>query len=352
MLVVLLFALCEMAAAANGAPESTASDAAPPSGPIDVEVLLATNRDLGPGGAPAEHFGSGRGALRFGTCTVRFSAIPGLAQISEKAPFYLPGETRSLIAFSENDEQAFWAEVAATVAAGRPLVLATHGYNEGFERACGRAAVIQRLWSDAGRLLLFTWPSDGDLLNYARDEADIAWSSVHLQHLIEGLVDRMGTGRLSVFAHSLGTRGVVNTLLRMGCHGPATPLLDQLVLAAPDIDAETFRGQLAGLVPLAQRITVYASDGDTPLKLSRELHGYPRLGEAGNDLVPMAGLEIVDVSAAGVYDVSGHLYHLYNPVVTEDMRRLLLEGYSAHDRPGLRPQVLTDGGGVWELAPR
>ena len=57
----------------------------------------------------------------------------------------------------------------------------------------------------------------------------------------------------------------------MGPDRTELPLVNQLVLLAPDYDSQTFVESLPRLLPLAARISVYASDNDAPLKLSRKV---------------------------------------------------------------------------------
>ena len=54
-----------------------------------------------------------------------------------------------------------------------------------------------------------------------------------------------------------------------------------------------------------------------------------RLGEAGAYLTVAPGVETIDVSAVPVFEVTGHLYHLYNPRAVADVVRLLRTGHSA-----------------------
>jgi esterase/lipase superfamily enzyme len=117
---------------------------------------------------------------------------------------------------------------------------------------------------------------------------------------------------------------------------------------APDFDAQTFVERLPALVPLTAGITLYASSNDTPLKASRQLHASPRLGEAGEFLTVAEGMQTVDVSPLGRYQVLGHEYFRFHPKAAADLAALLGEGRRAPERPGLRP-VHLNGLVYWEL---
>jgi esterase/lipase superfamily enzyme len=127
-------------------------------------------------------------------------------------------------------------------------------------------------------------------------------------------------------------------------HGD-TPLFNQVVLIAPDIDVGIFRQYLPLIRPLARNLTVYVSSNDNPLALSRQLHGYPRLGEAGSHLDGLSGIDIIDLSNIPVRSPSGHVYHLHQSLMTRDLDQLINEDKPAMQRANLR-QV---GKNRWQL---
>ena len=83
-------------------------------------------------------------------------------------------------------------------------------------------------------------------------------------------------------------------------------------------------------------MTVYVSANDSPLALSRQVHGYPRLGEQGEHLEGLTGIEIIDLSDIPRRAPSGHVYHLYQSLVTEDLDQLINENRPAAQRRNLK----------------
>jgi len=134
----------------------------------------------------------------------------------------------------------------------------------------------------------------------------------------------------------------------MAYRDSAASILNELVLIAPDIDTDIFRQELPLVRKTATRITVYASDNDKALKLSHEVHGYPRLGLAGEHLAVLDGVETIDISHVGTRRFSGHIYHLFNPDVIEDLTQLLHTGKPADQRPALET-VENNGLPYWRL---
>jgi esterase/lipase superfamily enzyme len=315
-----------------------------------VEVLYATNRARLEVAEPGKVFGGQRGEPAFGLCEVEFKPIPGVGGIAEKVPFYLPSESKALRIEEQVHEGAFWdrLRVAAAATTSGHVVVFIHGYSYDFERACDRAAEAQRVLADEATVLLFTWPSNGRPTDYASDATDLEWSVPFLMKVLRQVSDLVGAEQVQVLAHSLGSRGVVEAMLGLKSEGLSAKLLNQLVLLAPDLDAASFVDVVPELDPLAGGITLYASGNDTPLKFSRQLNGSPRLGQAGEFLTVIEGVETVDVTPAGRYQILGHEYFYYHPLVAADLAELVTTGSGAADRSVPRPRS-RDGLTYWEI---
>ena len=291
-----------------------------------MTVPFITNRNMLEDGDGHKYFDDGRGELHAGYCYATGAA--------ERADFK-PGRIE-LVATDDLLSQ-FGRN-------GENIVIYVHGYNIGFEKSCRRAATLQQNLRLDGRLLLFSWPADGNILHYARDTADLEWSVLHFEKLLDDLRQRLGPHRVDLIGHSLGARGLVATLVRLVAEGPDSPV-NELILLAPDIDSDLFRRDVQALRSVTRRITLYVSDQDRALRLSQELHGYPRLGEAGESLTVIDGIDTVDISEAKTNEASGHIYHIYSRGVTEDMRNIL--GTAAQD--SLYHRVRAPSNDHWEL---
>lgn len=312
-----------------------------------VGVPYLTNRTLEADGT----YGAGRGTPRFGSCEVQFVPIPLVAELASSVPFYLPGETKRLRTEEQADAAAFWDGLAA--AAGRTrtgsVVLFIHGYSNELERACRMAAEMQRVLDGESVVLLLSWPSSGRPLEYARDQAAVEWSVPWIAETIDRVSRLVGLERTHLVAHSLGTRGLIFALEWLGA--PPGQVASELVFLAPDFDAQAFTAHVPRLSPLVRAITVYASENDAPLRVSQQLHGLPRLGQGGELRTLVGGVETVDVTPAMRYQVLGHEYFYRHPLVLADLKRLLVTGARAAERPGLRPG-LQDGVAFWEILPQ
>lgn len=308
-----------------------------------MEFPYFTLRNRTGSAEPAEYYGGERSDLKAGVCQVEELDLGVLSPLANVAPNFLQEERLRVQNVQESEPAAVLDQLEAT-AKSRGPALYVHGYYIGFEKGCRRAVLLQRNADLEGRFLWFSWPSDGALAYYTHDEADIYWSLPDLADTIIELERRFGPGTVDVIGHSLGARGVVLALAEVANRNPDIRL-GHIVLLAPDVDFEIFERILPRIRRILGSMTVYATTGDRPLALSAQLHGYPRLGEAGNDVSGLAGIEVIDLSDLPSEGPTGHLYHIYSRAVGEDLRRLLNEDDRADARPNLFPQ----GENLWRL---
>ena len=323
---------------------AAAAEASAESGLLRTVPFLTLRNKTGSDKA-AEYFGGERNTLHAGICELARTPINSLKSIAEKAPFHIPDEIVKVDAIREFTVEDFWQRMEAT-ANGQSPVLYMHGFYISFDRGCRRALILKESLALEGRFALFSWPSDGTITNYTHDEADLYWSVYPLREVLADMINRFGTGNTNIVAHSLGTRGVMLALVLMAqAHKEDKPLLNQVVLIAPDIDVGIFKQYLPLIRPLVRNMTVYVSSNDSPLALSKQVHGYPRLGEAGEHLEGLTDIEIIDLSDIPVRAPSGHVYHLYQNLVTEDLDQLINQDKPAAQRTNLK-QV---GENLWRL---
>ena len=295
----------------------------------------------------SDYFGGRRGTVHTGYCDLSNTSLTLLKPIADNVPFYIPEDIVTLDVIRETELDVLWNDIKDS-SHGRMPILYTHGFYVDFERGCKRASLFQKSVGLAGRFLFFSWPSDGALLNYTYDEADLYWSVEPLRQTLLDMSRRFGKGNSNIVAHSLGTRGIFLALVMMAQSEQVNkPLFNQVVFMAPDIDAGIFKQYLPLIRPLMKNITIYVSDNDSPLALSRQVHGYPRLGEAGEHLDGLTEINIIDVSDLPVRYPSGHVYHLYHGSVVNDLAQLLNEGMSVSKRSNLK-QVSKN---YWRLQP-
>lgn len=308
-------------------------------------VPFLTNRERTGDDDPRRFYGEERGDYEAGYCDIAERRLDMLSSVANAAPFYIPEEILRVDAVRPRPADEVLSSLSASSGGVSPL-LYTHGFYVDFEKGCRRATVLQESAGLEGRFLWFSWPSDGSLFNYTHDEADLYWSMMDLAQAIIDLEDRFGPGQVNLAGHSLGGRGMVLAIYDVAAQRPNI-MLGDVVLLAPDIDFDVFARLLPRIRPIVRSITVYVADSDRPLSLSEQVHGYPRLGQAGNDVAHLGGVEVIDLSDLQVRSPTGHLYHIYNAEVGVDMDQLLNHGLRAAERNNMRQA----GPNLWRLQP-
>jgi esterase/lipase superfamily enzyme len=184
-----------------------------------------------------------------------------------------------------------------------------HGYNVDFQEAALRTAQIAYDIGFEGAPILYSWPSKGTLRGYWSDEVSIKETVPHLIKFLSNIAKTTGLQNLHLIAHSMGNIGLTDALSGIG--NINSSIINQIILTAPDIDAEVFENSIVPqILPVAKRVTLYASSKDKALKASRLIKPgrKPRAGEAGENIVVINGMDTIDASLVDT-DYMSHSYY-------------------------------------------
>jgi esterase/lipase superfamily enzyme len=217
---------------------------------------------------------------------------------------------------------------SAMLASRKQVLVVVHGFNEQFAHATRRAAQLAYDLNFQGATVIFSWPTQGDYEGYLADEATAEWAAPHLAEFLRLLAHEAGAKAIHVLAHSMGARVLAHTQELLGEDEDA-PNLAQVILAAPDIDAQLFEEYSAASIRHhCKWMTLYASSRDRALKLSGRLHSFRRAGEGRPPLVVLDSMDTVDASELDT-DLIGHGYFSENKAVIDDLFMLLNYGFIA-----------------------
>jgi esterase/lipase superfamily enzyme len=209
-----------------------------------------------------------------------------------------------------------------------------HGYNVSFADAALRSAQLATDLAFQGAPILFSWPSKGRLADYLSDEGAIQWSRPHLKKFIEDVCKSSKANMIHLIAHSMGSRALVEVVQALQSASIPTSTLKQLIFAAPDVDSGVFLQAAQVLSTICTRVTLYASDRDKALKISKKIHGYPRAGEAGTRLVIVPGVDTIDASLVDT-DFLGHSGFATDLPLMQDLFYLVQHDHAPNQRFGL-----------------
>lgn len=232
------------------------------------------------------------------------------------------------------------------------VLLFVHGYNTSFAEAAQRAGQLAYDLAFPGPTVLFSWPSDGDLLAYTRDEEKVRTAWRQMAEVLDHLT-RLGPGvPVYVVAHSMGNRVLTQGLAELLRQRPgADRAFRQIVLASPDVGEEEFRQRWIYELKSANppRFTLYASKQDIPVAASAWLHGEKRLGSGGRDIAVLPPLDSIDASAiTKEWFGLSHSYFGDNETVMSDLFLVIQQGLPPDKRPRL-VKVHGSEGDYWEF---
>jgi esterase/lipase superfamily enzyme len=212
-----------------------------------------------------------------------------------------------------------------------------HGYNVSFEDGARRTAQMAYDLGFDGAPILYSWPSQGDPQAYPADEDSVQWTVEHLLAFLKDVAEKTGAQRVQLIAHSMGNRALANALDRLAAaHSPVK--FREVVLAAPDIDADIFRQLASAICSQSQRVTLYASSADLALVASQRFHKYSRVGESGKNLVVLQGIDTIDATKVDT-GLLGHSYYADNRSILADLFNLIRYDLPPPQRFGLQEQT-------------
>lgn len=304
-------------------------------------------------------FSGGRGDLQFGACRVSIPEVHEVGQLEAPSIMKLelterPEKHVVLLDVLSKEEEAFFADLRKMVAQSprREVLIFVHGYNVSFEDAARRTAQMAYDLKFTGVPMFYSWPSQADLLGYATDRDNSLWTVTHLKEFLLKVAQQSDAQSINLIAHSMGNRAMGTALEEIASEmEQETKLFNQVVLAAPDVDAQVFKEEIAPqIVRASNQVTLYASANDLALLASKNVNGYPRAGDVRPEIVIVPGVDTIDVSAIDT-SLIGHAYYGDNDSIISDIFTLLHQPTPASQRQYLK-SASGPGGMYWVFEPR
>jgi esterase/lipase superfamily enzyme len=226
-----------------------------------------------------------------------------------------------------------------------------HGFNTGFDYALFRTAQIAYDLQFDGAVFLYSWPSGASVLGYTRDRDSATQAEPYLKEFLALVLKESGAKSVSVIAHSMGNLPLLNVLRDLGPSLPPGVRLNQLILAAPDVDRDVFVNLIAAIRGYGRGITLYCSANDRAMIASRQVAGgVPRAGDVpaeGPLIVP--GVDTIDVTETSTDLLAlNHSTYAERSALLNDIGLLLQTGERPPEKrvPILR-KVTTKSGEFW-----
>lgn len=218
----------------------------------------------------------------------------------------------------------FKSSLKSDAAAG-DVVVFIHGYNNNFAESLYRYAQISTDIGFNSTPVLYAWPTTENSYEYLHDRDSALFARDGLQSLLEQ-IERSGTKRLILVAHSIGANLLMETLRQMAIGGDTrvARIIEAVILISPDIDQSVFQLQLSRLNSVPNPFVVFSTANDRALKVMSFLTGrQQRLGQITNsDALAKHGIQVINLSKFNDGDILNHSVALTSPSVIAILKKL------------------------------
>jgi esterase/lipase superfamily enzyme len=148
----------------------------------------------------------------------------------------------------------------------------------------------------------------------------------------------------------MGSQPLLEVLKDMNATPPAGVTISQVILAAPDVDADNFANLARKIDGFAKGVTLYAASNDRALIISRNFWQTPRAGDVlSNGPLIIPGIDTIDITAASTDSFAlNHSGYAENNDLLQDIGKLIHDGLRPPDqRLSTLKRVTTDRGDYW-----
>ena len=234
----------------------------------------------------------------------------------------------------------------------KDIYVYTHGYKVIFENPVLIANELWHFLGYDGVFIAYAWPATPSRWAYLRDIDTAVGFARNFRIFLEYVAEETNAERIHVLAYSAGTQMVARTFEQLALMNHereveqihADMKIGHVILVGSDMDREIFGAYVSdGLLRVPQHMSVYISEKDRALALSRFLTRRERLGQMwSGDINPgvaeylyqnEADISVINVTeASGATAGNGHRYFRQSPWASSDILITLAYGLSPAER--------------------
>ncbi len=245
----------------------------------------------------------------------------------------------------------------------KDICIYVHGYKVIFDNPLLVAAELWHFVGYEGVFIAYAWPSTPKTLAYISDLETTELSAQNLRKLLEYLAKETDAERINIIGYSAGTHLMLRALHQLSLlHADKNReamqkelRIGNVIVTGSDFDRQLFAMFLDdGMLKVAESFSIYMSETDKALGLSRWLFGRERLGDIWQEekwspiLQDHRELSFINATNAEAADTgNGHAYFRKSPWVSSDV--LMTLAYSQD--PGERGLALSPELQTWGFPP-
>lgn len=237
--------------------------------------------------------------------------------------------------------------VSAAVGNNRALIIFIHGFKNTFDFAVRRAIAFSEDFGLEAPVLVYSWPSRGDLSGYNYDRASVDFTRPFTKELVEALSQRDELKSISVLAHSMGSQVAFQALEYLTASGKS---IQGMAFVAPDVPRTVFVQGIQRYGSSTKLVTMYANEHDRALFSSSQWNGEAPAGLGGSSRLTTSGVETVDVSEVDAQLIEINHSHGFDvPEVAKDVSVVVRQNLRASLRN--LPSSKQNGMTYWMIQP-
>jgi esterase/lipase superfamily enzyme len=250
--------------------------------------------------------------------------------------------------------------------ARKDILVYVHGYKVPFPDPLLVSAELWHFLGYQGVVVAFSWPSTPSRFAYFSDLDTASVSAFGFRKFLQFLARETDVERIHILGYSAGTRMVTLTTYQLALMNRAldpdaaraNTKLGQVILVGGDVGRDLVATYIAdGLLDSVEGLTLYMSETDKALGVSRFLLAYERMGQMFTEEIPESiaqflleteNLHLINVTEAeGAATDNGHGYFRKSPWASSDILALIRYGLG----PAERGLVREGGSPIWTFPP-
>lgn len=274
---------------------------------------------------------------------VRVAGVAEWGVIEDTVPFWVDAELEAGRNPPKDATAAFVDAINAQLgqSAKEDVYIYIHGYKVVFENPVLVASELWHFLGYEGAFIAYSWPSTPSRFAYIRDSDTSNGYARNLRLLIETIASKTDAESINIVGYSNGTRLVARALEQLALIHQGKSREDTLratklgnvILTGSDLDRGAFGSYVAdGMLNVCEHLSIYLSEHDQALGVSRFLTNRERLGQLwanGEDMSPSTRAALGDLSdrlsfinvseAEGSNKGNGHGYFRSSPWASSDI---------------------------------
>lgn len=322
-----------------------------------TRTFFATNRSLNDGSLPHLMFDSGRAQLpSYGKSYITLRLHPedtANIELPSMLKVDLGDEPTNPAVLSHNEVQEhddFIGDLQAAIeeADDDSILVYIHGFNVSFEQAAIRSAQIAYDIGFTGTSVFYSWPAQSSSPAYIADIESARNSQRYFHGFLNDIISQTNSSKIYIVAQGLGARLSSRAMKEVFDVDPAfRSRLQEIVLVAPDIEAEEFDSVLApSLGTVESPITIYIHSDDSSLASTKDYRSTALVGEYEKVVANDQVVESINVMSADT-GLSAHAGYRDTDSIIADLWSLISFGSRAAQRNLLNMKNTKDGT-YWE----